>query len=378
MARSVLLVGVGGMGFSALRTLAGRMSDARFRVVDRNAESLEKARTVAPDRVEVQHADITKSKLDARGFDLVVNLAGPFFLGSDAAPRAAIEAGAGYIDVCDDVEGVETVLALDADAKRAGVSLVTGAGNSPGIANWIAARMLEEDPAIDGIKIVWVVQENDPGGLAVLRHMLHMTVAPCPIWRDGRIETTKGFVPETAETFFVPAPFHEIEAYDTAHPEPITLPRAFPRLRLVQCKGALRPEWANQAFSTLGRIGFGHREIDVEIDGRRIEPIEVLWRLLWERHRRKPPRAAASTTMVNVIGLDGDRPKLMRTVTDDTDMSRGTGIGVAAAALTLMSYGAAAGAAGVECLPASKGIDAFLSLAKEQNAFTAGIVETRY
>lgn len=82
--------------------------------------------------------------------------------------------------------------------------------------------------------------------------------------------------------------------------------------------------------------------------------------------------------MVNVIGLAGDRPKLMRTVTDDTDMSRGTGIGVAAAALTLLSHGAAPGAAGVECLPASRGIDAFLSLAREQNAFPAGIVETRY
>lgn len=378
MARSIVFVGVGGMGRSALGTLLRRLPDARFRIVDRSDENLQKAAALAPDRIEVQCLDISKGKLDARGADLVVNFAGPFFLGSDAAARAAIEAGAGYVDVCDDVEGIETVIGLDAEAKKAGVSLITGAGNSPGIANWIAAQMLEEDASIDGIKIVWIVQESDPGGLAVLRHMLHMTVAPCPVWRDGRMVMTKGFVPETAESFDVPEPFNHVEAYDTAHPEPITLPRAFPRLRLVQCKGSLRPTWANQAFSTLGRIGFGHRDVQVEVGGQTVEPIEVLWKLLWERYRRKPAREAFATTMVNVIGLAGDRPVLMRTVTDDADMSRGTGIGVAAAAIALLEHGAEPGAGGVERIPAAQGIDLFLSLAKEQGAFRSGIVETKY
>jgi saccharopine dehydrogenase-like NADP-dependent oxidoreductase len=378
MHRTIMLVGAGQMGRSALAFLARRLPSAKFKVIDRSAENLERAVGLDPTRIEGTRLDLATSSPNAHGVDCVINFAGPFFLGSDRVARAALKAGAPYVDVCDDVEGTQTILDLDAEAKRRGVPLITGGGLSPGVSNWVAAKMLANDASIDGIKIVWIVKEKDPGGLAVLRHMLHMAVAPCPTWRDGVMHHTKGFVPETAEAFSVPGPFNRVEAYDTAHPEPLTLSRAFPRLRLVECKGALSPSWANQAFSTLGRIGFGHKDLTVEIDGKEILPIEVLWKLLWKRHEMAPARERTSATQINLIGLRGDAPVLMHSITDNADMSRGTGLGMAAAALALIKGGAPDGAGGVEVLPADRGLELFFELARAEGGFTDGIVETRF
>lgn len=376
MAHKIMLVGAGHMGRSALSILASCLPEAKFTVVDRSEESLALGSAIAPGRIVVRHADITRDGLDAGGMDLVVNFAGPFFLGSDQAARAAIAAGAAYIDVGDDAEGTRTILDLDASARAAGVTVITGGGLSPGVSNWLAWGLLEEYPDVDGIKIVWITREPDPGGLAVLKHMLHMAVAPCPTWRNGRMEFTKGFVPETAETFDVPAPFNRIEAYDTAHPEPVTLGRARPDLALVQCKGSLFPNWANAAFSTLGRIGFGYSDMSVEIEGMQIQPIEVLWKLLWKRHGAKPPKQRNSATQVNVIGTRAGVPMIMKSITDRGDMSRGTGLGMAAAVLALLEGGVAPGASGVEVIPHRRGLDHFLRLAREAGTFSDGIVET--
>jgi len=374
---AVMLVGSGQMGRSALRILLAALPQARFTVVDRSAKSLDAARALDPQRVKCVLADVFRDGIDVGGASVVINFAGPFYLGSTAVALAAIAAGANYVDVCDDVEGIEAVLSLDAEAKAAGVTLVTGAGLSPGVANWISARLLAQRPAVDGIRIVWVVREADPGGLAVLKHMLHMAVTPCPTWVDGQLEHSRGFVPETAETFVLPAPFGETEAYDTAHPEPITLPREFPHLRLVQCKGSLQPRWANSAFSTLGRIGFGDRSLRIEIGGTEIEPVEALWKTLWARYHKRSGVRAQAATQVNVIGLEGDRPVLMHSIADDADMSRGTGLGVAAAALTILKHPARSGCGGVELLPSEEGLANFWDLAGAQGAFAGGIQESQ-
>lgn len=366
------------MGRSALRILLRSLPSAEFFLIDRANESLRLGAALAPERIKTLMADISVDGLDATGMDLVVNFAGPFFLGSDHAARAAIAAEAAYIDVGDDVEGTRTILELDELAKTVNVPVITGGGLSPGISNWLACDLLENYPQIDGVKIVWITREPDPGGLAVLRHMLHMAVAPCPTWRHGQMEFTKGFVPETAESFDVPAPFHRIEAYDTAHPEPVTLGRARPDLALVQCKGSLFPNWANSAFSTLGRIGFGYSDMTVEIDGKDVQPIDVLWKLLWKRHESKPVAQRVSATQINVIGTQAGAPVVMKSITDAGDMSRGTGLGMAAAALSLLEGGVPAGANGVEVIPHQRGLEHFLHLSRGAGTFADGIVTTNF
>jgi saccharopine dehydrogenase-like NADP-dependent oxidoreductase len=371
---TVAVVGVGQMGRSALSILAGHDADMTFVACDRSQESVDAAVAVDPARITGWVGDVVTDELPLDGVDVVLNLAGPFFVGSDAVARAAIARDVAYVDVGDDVECTDAILALHEDAERAGVSLVTGAGLSPGISNWMASRLLAEHPAADGVEVAWVTHETDPGGLAPLRHMLPMSVSPCPVLRDGTWVDTAGFVPATAGRYVFPEPLGEVEAYDTAHPEPRTLARSFPQLRYARCQGALLPRWANQAFSTLGRIGFGYTDVKVDIGGVLVEPAEFLWKLMWERYSHRPAHERRATTAVLVQVLEGRCVLGGLAITDDEVMSRGTGLGAACAVLTLLEHGAPHGAHGAEVLPYDPALALFERLAERTGGYRDGVV----
>lgn len=373
----IALVGAGEMGRAALGILARRLPEARFRVFDRSEASLERARAVAPDRVTALASEIAPdSPPDLDGVDAVVNFAGPFYLGSDTVARAALEARCTYLDICDDVEGAKAILDLDQVAKEAKVALITGAGNSPGISNVIGKRLLELNPACDGIRVVWVVRDADPGGLAPLRHMLHMAVEPCPVWDGGEMTESPGFVPKTAREHQLPEPLGAITAFDTAHPEPLTMSRALPNLRHVSVQGALLPGWANDAFSTLGRIGFGYHDITVEVGGVEIQPDEVLWKVLWARHeKRAGGDEKPGMTCVQVQALRGEEVVATMSVYDDHSMLRTTGLGAAAATLAVLEHPPPGGAWGTEVLDAAATLAVFGELAKAEGALPRGIIE---
>lgn len=368
----IAVVGVGHMGLAAMKFLRAARPELDYVAVDRSADAV--ARAVAVDeRIEGRVADVSHEQPDLSEVDLVLNLAGPFFAGSDYVARAAIAAGAMYLDIADDVEATERILALDDRARAAGVALITGAGLSPGVSNWIAAKLMDEHPEADGIHVAWVTHESDPGGLAPLRHMLHMTVNPCPVFVNGRWEQSPGFVPETAQSFDFPAPLGRTATFDTSHPEPVTLVRHYPQLRYARCQGALMPAWANGAFSTLGRIGFGYADLEVEVDGVRIEPAEFLWRLMWARYNSKRRDERSATTSVLVEARKADEGLGALAIIDDGDMARGTGLGAAAAVLTALDERPAAGAAGPEVLPWRLALDHFQSLAAIHGGYRDGL-----
>ena len=370
----IAVVGVGQMGRSALSILMAHDPRSTFMACDRSRASVDGAVALDPSRVSGWVGDVVADALSFDGVDVVLNLAGPFFVGSDAVARAAMSQGVPYVDVGDDVECTDAILALHEEAKRAGVSLITGAGLSPGVSNWMASRLLAEHPDADGVQVAWVVHETDPGGLAPLRHMLHMAVSPCPVLRDGLWENSPGFVASTAGRFQFPEPLGEVEAYDTAHPEPRTLARQFPQLRYASCKGALLPRWANQAFSTLGQIGFGYTDVKVDVGGVQVEPAEFLWKLMWERYSRRPARERSATTAVLVQVMSGADVLGTLAISDDEVMSRGTGLGAACAVTTLLEAGAPAGAYGPEILPCDRALALFEELARRQGGYRQGVI----
>lgn len=369
----IAIVGLGQMGSATLRILLEQLPDSTFLALDRAPEALRAAELLDPARVSGRVADVIEGEVDLEGVDLVINLSGPFFAGADTVARAALRSGTTYIDIGDDLEATDTILKLDAEAKAAGVPLITGAGWSPGVSNWLAARLIDESPSANGVQVVWVTHESDPGGLAPLRHMLHMAISPCPVWVDGSWTQSPGFVPETAATYAFPEPLGMTEAYDTAHPEPMTLSRHFPQLSYASCKGSLQPAWANAAFSTLGKIGFGYTDIDIEVGGARIQPAEFLWKMMWARYELRPAKEASATTALLVQALDGRDLLGTLAITDDAVMSRGTGLGAAVAALVALREPVSAGAWGPEILPWSVALPECERIGKLLGGFGPGI-----
>lgn len=375
---TLALAGAGEMGTATLGVLARRLPEACIRVIDRSAEHLARAQAVAPEQITTEQVEIDyEDPPSLEGVDLAINFAGPFYVGSNALARAALLAGCPYMDICDDVEGTRAVLELDDAAVAAGTPLISGAGNSPGISNVMGKRLLEEYPAADGIRVVWVVRDSDPGGLAPLRHMLHMAVEPCPLWDGGEMVNSPGFVPRTAREHDLPEPVGRITAFDTAHPEPITMSRAFPSLRHVSVQGALLPGWANDAFSTLGRIGFGDHDLKVEVDGVTIAPDVVLWKLLWARHHKRggvDGSEKAGLTCVQVQALEGEKILGTLSIYDNHSMSRTTALGAAAAALAVLDSRPPPGSWGTEVLDAKRTLDFLIELAEQEQALPAGLI----
>lgn len=372
--RVLAIVGAGEMGQSALAILLQDDADVRLRVFDPSPEALQRATDLDPARVDARAVEGRSDEtLDLAGCELVLNFAGPFFAGEvPAAAHSALEHGCGYVDICDDAEGTQALIDFDAAVREAGLTFISGAGLSPGLTNMMAKRVLEEAPECDGIQVAWATRERDPGGLAPLRHMLHMAVSPCPQWRDGALVHTRGFVPETARSYCFPSPVGEIECYDTAHPEPMLLSRSFPNLVNVSCQGATLPHWANAAFSAAARLGFGDRSLSVPINGTDVDPQEFLWRLLWARHDQRPGRQVVDLGAIQVVGCAGDRPVVRMSLVDRASMNRSTGVGAVTIALSMLQQRLAPGVHGAESLDTDAAFAILDRLRKATGAFAEG------
>lgn len=198
---------------------------------------------------------------------LVVLGAGPYIRTSEPVIEACLEARVPYLDFDDDVESTEHALGLDEHAKRAGISLYVGCGASPGMSNVLAVDAANDLDTVDRIDLCWLIGEERPNvGRAVLEHMLHISAGDCVTWEGGRRVVHETFV-ETGKFPVLPGEPHVL-LYETAHPEPVTLPRMYPDADRIRCVGGLDPAPLNGMFRGMalavqdGRIGH-KRAIDV-------------------------------------------------------------------------------------------------------------------
>ena len=84
-----------------------------------------------------QHTDLVAAMAD---HDLVINYAGPFYRFEAPAARAAIEAGVSYLSIADDYDAYLQVAELEEAARAAGVKIMSGFGNSPGLTQLLAQK----------------------------------------------------------------------------------------------------------------------------------------------------------------------------------------------------------------------------------------------
>src|SRR5690606_932507 len=107
-----------------------------------------------------------------QGATVVINFVGPFYRFAPLVIRAAIEAKVHYVDICDDFDAAEAILAMDEEVKKAGITVLTGMGTSPGITNILARIGMDELDKTEEIDTIWVMGESETG-TAVLYHVFH-------------------------------------------------------------------------------------------------------------------------------------------------------------------------------------------------------------
>ncbi|MGW4119561.1 saccharopine dehydrogenase family protein [Nocardia sp. NPDC004711] len=174
------------------------------------------------------------------GAALVVLGAGPYNRTAGPVMEACLEARVPYLDFDDDIESTLHALSMHDDARAAGVPMYIGCGASPGFTNVLVADAAGELDRVDNIDVYWVVgDERGAVGRAVLDHMLRVAAGPCVTWENGGPVFHQSWV-ETRWTE-LGAGLGLTMVHETAHPEPVTLPRKYPDAKNIRCFGGLDP-----------------------------------------------------------------------------------------------------------------------------------------
>ncbi|CEO59604.1 hypothetical protein PMG11_04276 [Penicillium brasilianum] len=231
-----------------------KASNAQLILADLNTDAVESLAARLPaGRAKTQKLDLFDNAALANlisGAKLVVLGAGPYSRTSHPVVTACIRAKVPYLDFDDDVESTQASLALTEEARKAGVPVYIGCGDSPGLSNVMAIDAASELDSVDSIDICWLVGDEASVGKAVLYHLLHIAAGPCLTWVDSKPTMKESWVGTTYAPMY--ADDGERLLHETAHPEPVTLPRRFPNATRIQCFGSLDPKPLNGIARGLG------------------------------------------------------------------------------------------------------------------------------
>ena len=197
-----------------------------------------------------------------KGASLVVLGAGPYTKTSQPVLTACLENKVPYLDFDDDVESTTEALALHERAKKEGVPCFIGCGASPGLTNVLAVDATKDLDTIESIDVCWLVGDERPGiGKAVLEHLMHIAAGPCLTWAGGKPTLNESWVETGYAAMY--GDHGETLLHETAHPEPITLPRLFPQASRIRCLGGMHPAPLNGIARGLG---VAVRKQDISLD----------------------------------------------------------------------------------------------------------------
>jgi saccharopine dehydrogenase-like NADP-dependent oxidoreductase len=345
MGSIVVLGGAGGVGAVATRALAHVddvddvvVADAREAVVRAFVEELDDGR-FRPAAVDVTDAAALRSLV--AGADVVLNCVGPFYRFGPPTLATVIEAGVGYVDICDDLSATRAMLELDGAARSAGVVALIGMGNSPGLANvfvrMCAEQLLDEVISVD----IMHIHGGEPDeGPAVLKHRVHAMVNDVPLFVDGSFVDVRQ-LDDSGAAFVRHEDFPGLGVYPVfpyPHPETITLPTTFTTLRRATNLGVVFPLPYFTMTQDLVRAGMGIEEpIPVPTAGGVVDvaPIDVMVALL--RHERPRLLAEAGVSgpagalRVVVGGRTGGEDHVYTCTLASTEEGAGEGTGIPAA-----------------------------------------------
>ena len=146
--------------------------------------------------------------------------------------RHYIEAGVPTVSVSDDVDTVRGLLELDGTARASGVSLVVGAGFSPGLTCVLAAHAAA---GLDAVDEVHVAKVGTGGPSCAAAH--HRALGGAALdWRDGAWVTRRAG--SGRELCWFPDPIGGADCYRAALPEALLLAPAFPGVERVTARMA--------------------------------------------------------------------------------------------------------------------------------------------
>ena len=186
MTRITVLGGCGAVCSIAVRTLKELPDFDEIIIADINTVGAQKLADELGGEcsaLEVNALDPKSIQSVIEGSNVVLNCIGPFFRFGPPILEAVIKSGINYVDVCDDVEPTQALLAMDSKAKKANISALIGMGSSPGVSNilvrFAANQLLDR---VDSIDIFHAHGGEPVEGAAVIAHRIHAMTSEIPMF----------------------------------------------------------------------------------------------------------------------------------------------------------------------------------------------------
>lgn len=324
----IALGGAGDMGSRAVRDLAKQDEVTELMIADYDDD---KAAVLAQElggkcrsmKVDANNPGELAQAIE--GYDVAMSAIGPFYKYEYRVARGAVEAGVDYISICDDYDAAQAVFELDGEAKKKGLTVLTGVGWTPGISNVMARKGADGLDEVDEIAVFWGGSASDSEGYAVVLHTIHIFTGFVPSFQNGRWKMVAAGTDK--EKVLFPDPMGEIFVYHLGHPEPVTIPRFIPA-RTVTLKGGLMEQELNEVAIVLAKLRMTSTEGRKDLIGKLIKFVSpVLYKL-------GKPEYPVSAIRVDITGTKGGNRRHFTYGAAD-HMNNLTGLPLAVGALML-------------------------------------------
>lgn len=280
----ILVLGAGRMGLGAAYDLAHNSDTKSVTVAD---VDLERARAVAS---TVKSTKLTPAQIDVTNQAEVVAL----MSGHDAViscvtythnlqlAQAAIEARVNFCDLGGNNAVADAELALDAEARAAGINIIPDCGLAPGMVSVLAAHGAARFARLDEIhiRVGGLPQHRMPPLdyqiVFSVEGLINEYVERARVIRDGEIVEVESMT--ELERLVFPQPFGEMEAFQTSGGVS-TLPESFAgRVSQLDYKTIRYPGHCEK-FKTMIDLGLASSG-QIDIDGVLTKPRRVLSEIL--------------------------------------------------------------------------------------------------
>jgi saccharopine dehydrogenase-like NADP-dependent oxidoreductase len=218
-----------------VRTLLPDASVRHVVIADRDGERAAAFADACGPKTSARRVDVTDEaalRAAIEDADVVMSAVGPYFRFGVPILRACLEVGRGYVDVCDDWAPTLAMLEQGAQARNAGVTAIIGLGITPGVSNLLAALVARELDEVDALWTGWDLERAMPEEIgaepsAATLHGVEQLSGRIRVRRGGRDVDER---PVRKVRIDYPG-LGRRRAYTIGHPEPVTLPLAYPGLR---------------------------------------------------------------------------------------------------------------------------------------------------
>ncbi|HEX2831878.1 MAG TPA: saccharopine dehydrogenase C-terminal domain-containing protein [Thermoanaerobaculia bacterium] len=279
----MLVLGAGRMGLGAVHDLVSQPDVTGVTVADFDFAKAQAIAARYAGRVEARQIDCKNhhAVVDLmRGHASAISCVNYWL--NEGLAKAAIEAGTNFCDLGGNNDVVDAELALDAQARAAGVNIIPDCGLAPGMVAVLAAHGAQQFEQLDEIHIrVGGLPQTPKPPLDYqlvfsVEGLINEYIEPARVIRDGKVTIVESMT--ELETLTFPEPFNTMEAFQTSGGTSTLVDTFLGKVRELDYKTIRFPGHCAK-FKTMIDLGLCSSDA-IDVDGQPVKPRRVLGELL--------------------------------------------------------------------------------------------------